>query len=221
MDRSQYSGRRPAILWDMDGTLVDSEPLHCASLLSALERQGLVPPSGFHDDLVGRDAEEEHDWCRRRLGLALDLRAWLQQRYQAYFELIADLRPREGALDLLQELRLAGHAQAIVSNSDRLVVDRNLDAVGLLEPGLVTVSRNDVRQGKPDPEPYRRAAWLLQAAPEDCLVIEDSTTGAVAGLTAGMRVVFWPQTDLPTPKGAERIDHIEALATLIRDFSPT
>jgi HAD superfamily hydrolase (TIGR01509 family) len=88
-----------------------------------------------------------------------------------------------------RRLRERGMPQAIVSNSDRMLVDANLRAIGLAEPDLVTVTHNDVRAGKPQPEPYLRAAWLLHAAPPDCVVIEDSPTGAAAGVAAGMTVV--------------------------------
>lgn len=121
------------------------------------------------------------------------------------------------------QLRAEGYAQAIVSNSDRLIVDANLDAVGLDEPGMVTVSRNDVRTGKPAPEPYLRAAWLLQIEPGRCQVVEDSLTGAKAGLAAGMRTLFWPENDAVaagdavTPEGAERIVDLAHLAAVIRE----
>lgn len=68
-------------------------------------------------------------------------------------------------------------------------MEANLTAVGFRWPAQITVSRNDVRQGKPSAEPYLRAAWLLDVDPASCVVIEDSATGAQAGLEAGMRVV--------------------------------
>lgn len=211
----------PAILWDMDGTLVDSEPLHQASLVQALHDLGLTPPDDFHRLLVGRDAREVHGWCREHLGLTLGLRDWLHMKYRTYLASAASLEPRSDAVQSFLELRADGHAQAIVSNSDRLVVNANLDAVGLSDPGLITVSRNDVRDGKPRPEPYLRAAWLLRVDPEDCLVVEDSTTGARAGLAAGMRTMFWPESDTVTPQGAERMVDLAHLAAVIREKRQT
>lgn len=212
---------RTAILWDVDGTLVDSEPLHEAALVQALHGLGLTPPADFHQHIVGRDAREVHEWCRQHLGLGLDLRDWLQRKYRTYFASAASLKPRSSAVALFHQLREEGYAQAIVSNSDRMVVNANLDAVGLSEPGLVTVSRNDVRDGKPGPEPYLRAAWLLRAKPEHCLVVEDSATGAKAGLAAGMHTMFWPEKDLATPEGAERMSDLAHLVTVIREKRQT
>lgn len=204
-----------AILWDMDGTLVDSEPLHEAALVNALNEVGLMPPNDFHQHIVGRDAREVHRWCQNHLGLDMPLRDWLHLKYRSYSAAVDGLEPRGGAVDLFDRLHEKGRAQAIVSNSDRLVVSANLVAAGLSDPGLITVSRNDVRDGKPGGEPYLRAAWLLRVDPEDCLVVEDSTTGARAGLAAGMRTLFWPQTDMAAPEGADAVCSLAELEAII------
>ncbi len=208
---------RPAILWDMDGTLVDSEPLHEEALLQALHDLGLKPSDDFHQYIVGRDAEEVYSWCCEHLGLPLGLREWLHRSHQTYVASAGSLKPRAGAVEMFRKLQSEGYLQAIVSNSDRLIVNTNLDAVSLSDPGLITVSRNDVREGKPWPEPYARAAWLLRTDPEDCLVVEDSMTGAQSGLAAGMHVMFWPESDIAAPEGAERMTDLAHLAAVIRD----
>lgn len=73
-----------------------------------------------------------------------------------------------------------------------MLLEANLRALGLQDPQLVSVSANDVREGKPDPEPYLRAAWLLRVTPDHAIVVEDSPTGARAALAADMRVIAWP-----------------------------
>lgn len=207
--------KRPAILWDMDGTLVDSEPLHEQALVSALRDQGLTPSPEFHDHIVGRDAREVHRWCQDHLGLSLPLRDWLRLKYQVYFKAVEGLQARDGAVGFFLRLREEGYLQAVVSNSDRLVVNANLDAAGMSDSGMITISRNDVREGKPRGEPYLRAAWLLEVDPEDCLVVEDSATGARAGLAAGMRTAFWPQTEMAAPEGAIAVSSLAELESLI------
>ena len=82
----------------------------------------------------------------------------------------------------------------------------SLAALDLVGPGLITVSRDDVEQGKPAPDPYLRAAALLGVAPQDCLVVEDSAPGAAAGLAAGMLTLGWPEPhrhDIVFPAGAQ------------------
>ncbi|MEO1089560.1 MAG: HAD family phosphatase [Pseudomonadota bacterium] len=204
-----------AILWDVDGTLVDSEPFHEAALIKALQSQDIEPPPGFHALVVGHSAEEIHAWCQEHLGLGLGLQAWLELKYETYFGTLDQLLARDGAVELFRRLERGGVHQAIVSNSDRLIVEANLRAVGISAPRRVVVSRNDVREGKPHAEPYQRAAWLLGVEPSRCIVVEDSPTGASAGVAAGMRTLFWPQDEVETPGGAERVADMAALTTIL------
>lgn len=206
-----------AVLWDMDGTLVDSEPLHEAALVAALRHYGLEPPADFHALVIGRDAPAIHAFCVERLGLRASLAEWLRTKYRTYFDSLDRLPMRPGAVELYRELDAAGVTQAIVSNSDRLVVQANLEAAGLTAPTQVTVARNDVREGKPAPECYLRAAWLLGRAPRECVVVEDSPTGATAGVAAGMRTLFWPQGAGVAPAAAEPVDGVETLGRLLHE----
>jgi len=209
------SRQAPAIFWDMDGTLLDSEPIHEFALVEALRSQGIVAPPDFHEFVIGKDARAVHGFCAERLGLALGLQEWLGLKYRVYFASLDRLKPREDAVERFLDYRARGIRQGVVSNSDRMVVMGNLDAAGLTTPGLLTVSRNDVRQGKPHPEPYLRAAWLLDLDPASCFAVEDSTTGAASGVAAGMTTLFWPQVELPTPDGARRIHSLAELDALL------
>jgi HAD superfamily hydrolase (TIGR01509 family) len=191
-----------AVLWDMDGTLIDSEPLHERALEEALRSLGLEPPADLHERVLGVAAYPVYEMLRDLSGLALPFDDWILRKYTRYFEGAGTLEPRPGALEVFRDLQAAGVRQAIVSNSDRLIVDANLRAVGLTIPGFVTVSRNDVVYGKPHPEPFLRAAVLLGVEPAACAVVEDSRTGAAAAVAAGMRALFWPQMTLEAPDGA-------------------
>src|SRR5690606_2574156 len=153
---------------------------------------------------------------RDECGLDLPFDDWIARKYEHYFPLVADLKPRPGAIEIYQELRMRGIPQAVVSNSDRLIVDANLRAVGLLHPGMRTVSRNDVRQGKPHAEPFLRAAWLVQVDPADAVAIDDSVTGVTAGLAAGMRTIFWPERPgMKGPEGALVANDADELRALL------
>jgi beta-phosphoglucomutase-like phosphatase (HAD superfamily) len=188
-----------AVLWDLDGTLIDSEPVHRAALSAALARLEVAASPELHRALLGRTASEVYRWCAETYGLDVSYAELSALKHDAYAGLSSQISPRGRALDLFRRNEQRGVPQAIVSNSDRILVDVNLRAVGLLVPGLVTVSLNDVLEGKPSPEPFLRAAWLLRTAPHDCLVVEDSPVGAAAGLAAGMSVVCWPEGALGAP----------------------
>ncbi len=191
-----------AVFWDMDGTLIDSEPLHDAALTHVLSSLGIEAPANLHERILGLAAWPVYCMMRDEFGITLPFDDWILRKYTFYLEHAPGLKPRAGALEIFRDLQAAGVPQAIVSNSDRLVVDANLRATGLAQPAFRSISRNDVRLGKPDPEPFLRAAWLCGVEPGLCAVVEDSRTGASAGVAAGMTTIFWPQIALEPPVGA-------------------
>lgn len=191
-----------AVYWDMDGTLVDSEPLHDEALVSAMKSVGIAPPADLHERVLGIAAWPVYEMMRDEFGLKLPFDEWIRRKYDYYLSHAPRLKPRAGALEIFRDLQAKGVTQAIVSNSDRLIVDANLRAVGIVEAGFKTVSRNDVAEGKPHPEPFLRAAWLTGIDPADTFVMEDSVTGSRAGLAAGMKTIFWPERPMKGPEGA-------------------
>ncbi|SFN60433.1 haloacid dehalogenase superfamily, subfamily IA, variant 3 with third motif having DD or ED [Mesorhizobium sp. NFR06] len=200
-----------AVFWDMDGTLVDSEPLHEAALVAALRSVGVAPPVDLHQRVLGVAAWPVYEMLRDEFGLGLPFDDWIVRKYDHYLPLAETLKPRPGAIEVFNELRALGVEQAVVSNSDRLIVDANLTAVGLTYPGMRTVSRNDVIEGKPFPEPFLRAAYLAGVDPADAVAVDDSRTGAMAGLAAGMKTIFWPEAPMEGPPGAIAINSAEEL----------
>ncbi|CAH2409061.1 HAD family hydrolase [Mesorhizobium escarrei] len=200
-----------AVFWDMDGTLVDSEPLHEAALIAALHSVGIAAPANLHERVLGIAAWPVYEMLRDEFGLDLPFDDWIVRKYDHYLPMAETLKPRPGAIESYNELRALGVAQAVVSNSDRLVVDANLRMVGLFYPGMKTISRNDVREGKPHAEPFLRAAWLAGVDPADAMAVEDSVTGATAALAAGMRTIFWPEAPMAGPPGAIVINSADEL----------
>lgn len=191
-----------AVFWDMDGTLVDSEPLHEAALVAALRSVGIAPPTDLHERVLGVAAWPVYEMLRDEFDLGLPFDDWIVRKYDHYMPMAGTLKPRPGAIEVFNELRALGVEQAVVSNSDRLIVDANLSAVGLIYPGMRTISRNDVIDGKPHPEPFLRAAYLAGVDPADAFAVDDSLTGAMAGLAAGMKTIFWPEAPMEGPPGA-------------------
>ena len=208
---------RKAVLFDMDGTLVDSESLHFETLAAAAGSFGYEVPEGFGERITGMTIGDCHRLLVEAIGFAPPLDAFVARKYALYVERARGLTMRPGAVAALDFVRSSGAAMAIVSNSDRMLADANLAAVGLQTPGLVSVTRNDVRFGKPRPEPYLRAAFLLGVDPSDCIVVEDSAPGARAGLAAGMTVIGWPEahrSDIAFPAGTLSSDPHDLVATL-------
>ena len=182
-----------AVLWDMDGTLADSEALHLRTLVAVLTHHGIEGGDDLHASIFGKTGREVHTYCCERFGIDFDYGQWSMARARHYLSEAPKMRPRPGALSVYHAVRAAGTRQAIVSNSSRMLLEAGLRALDLQDPQLVSISINDVRVGKPDPEPYERAAWLLHVTPGEAIVVEDSPTGARAAIAAGMRVLAWPE----------------------------
>ena len=186
------SARYRAVLWDIDGVLIDSEPLHFDNIVGACARYGYV----FTEDD-----------CRRALGTSFG-EMWrmipgLQTMDIAYDDLMVELvdayvervRPdmaRAPAPDVIAALAGRGVPMAAASSSPRRIVDANIAAVGVGVHLTAWLAREDAREGKPAPDLYLEAARRINCAPADCLVIEDTSTGVAAGKAAGMTVIAWP-----------------------------
>jgi HAD superfamily hydrolase (TIGR01509 family) len=181
------------VLWDIDGTLLLSEAMHFRALRHALATEGVEVPDGFHHEIVGRAAKVVYEKCRQTFGLSMSFDQWRRLKYSYYTAHAAEIAVRPGALEAWRVFEQSGLRQALVSNSDRIVVNANIRVLGLEEPGFISISINDVVRGKPDPEPYERAATLLGVKPSECIVIEDSPTGAQAALAAGTHRIAWPE----------------------------
>jgi len=195
-NRAEAGGRNQqfrAVLWDIDGTLLLSESMHFRALRHAAGTEGVDVPDDFHHEIVGRAASVVYETARQRFGLSMTFDEWRHLKYGYYTTHADEIEVRPGALEAWRTFDELGLRQGLVSNSDRIVVNANIRVLGLEQPGFVSVSINDVLNGKPHPEPYQRGAALLGFEPHECIAIEDSPTGARAALAAGTHIIAWPE----------------------------
>ncbi|MGC4863645.1 HAD-IA family hydrolase [Micromonospora sp. DT41] len=170
-----------AVLFDMDGTLVDSDP----AVERAWERwssEYAVDPAAALAIAHGRPADQ----TIRRLLPALDdaaVAVAAARQLTLQYDDLSDVTATPGAHKVLAVLARLGLQWAVVTSADVRLAEARLGAAGIEAPVLVTVE--DVRVGKPDPEGYLRAAALLDVPPERCLVVEDAEVGLQAGRAAG------------------------------------
>lgn len=197
---------RRAVLWDMDGTLIDSEPVHAVAFAAAVQELGLTVPDDFNDRLIGSSAEQVHRALVAQTDAAIGFDDWLALKWRHYIVHSDAIPRRDSVSDVAEDLARRGVPMAVVSNSTADEVELCLRATDLTRIIPVTVSRTELQRGKPEPDGYLLAAERLGCAPENCLVVEDSILGAQAGLAAGMSVLFHPQHATPggnaPPQGA-------------------
>jgi len=179
-----------AVIFDCDGTLVDSEPLARAAWERTLGPYGYAIGDEEYPGLVGLPYARVHRYFAERIDGLPDAGAFWEDYSAALFALIdGELVAFEDALETVGALRDRGVAVAVASSSPRARLDRTLRRAGLEEAFAVSVAGDEIEHGKPAPDMFLAAADRLGVAPAACAVIEDSAPGVAAGLAAGMRTV--------------------------------
>jgi HAD superfamily hydrolase (TIGR01509 family) len=180
------------VLFDMDGLLVDSEPLWFEVECAVMARLDGRWSEADQQALIGGSLPRTVSYLLARAGRPAspeDVSRWL---VDGMTELLMSrpLTMLPGAGELLAEVRSAGIAHALVTSSERPIMDAVLRQLGV--GFTATVCADDVTRGKPDPEPYLRAASLLGADPRACVALEDSPNGVASAEAAGCRLIAVP-----------------------------
>jgi HAD superfamily hydrolase (TIGR01509 family) len=181
-----------AVLFDMDGLLVDSEPLWFEVECSVMARLDGRWSEADQQALIGGSLPRTVSYLLERAGRPArpeDVGRWLVDGMTSLL-MSRKLRVLPGARELLAEVRAAGLPRALVTSSERPIMDAVLRQLDV--SFSATVCADDVTRGKPDPEPYLRAATLLGAEPRRCVALEDSPNGVASAEAAGCRTVAVP-----------------------------
>lgn|SRR5574337_59017 len=226
-------GALRAVLWDMDGTLVDSEKLWDVAMAALYARLGGVLTAEVRASTVGGSVDTTMRIVYDDLGLPRDPAAmadsahWLHDYTAGLFE--TGLPWCEGAREMLDLLAAQQVPMALVTNTPRLLAERALNSIGRHHFSAV-VCGDEVARGKPAPDPYRCAVALLEVHPQCCLAIEDSPTGVAAAEAADCPVLVVPNA-VPVPDGPRRhrvsslagleIADLESIHARLRATAPT
>jgi HAD superfamily hydrolase (TIGR01509 family) len=179
-----------AVVFDCDGTLVDSEPLAWRAWEDELAAHGYKLTKADLQRTRGRSYRDTHAHFAEQVEALPDSKAFWPGFSGRLFQLIdAELSPFEDAVQTARELHARGIPIAIASSSPRERLDRTLAAAGLGDLFHVTVAGDEVALGKPAPDLFLAAAERLGVAPEDCVAVEDSPPGVESALAAGLTVV--------------------------------
>jgi HAD superfamily hydrolase (TIGR01509 family) len=207
-----------AVLWDMDGTLVDTEPYWIASEFDLAERHGRGWTRQHALNIVGKDLLDAARYIREHMGIDLAPERIVEELLDGVVARVRMAVPwRPGARTLLDTLRAAGVPCALVTMSYRRFVDPILEQ--LRDDAFQAIVTGDIlERGKPHPEPYLTAAAALGVPAHECLAIEDSPTGAESAEAAGCSVLVVPN-HVTVAAGPRRVFRNDLVGATLEELS--
>jgi HAD superfamily hydrolase (TIGR01509 family) len=210
---TRTAGLPAAVLWDMDGTLVDTEPYWIRAEHAIVEEHGGVWSEEYAHELVGNDLLVSAEFIRAHSPVTLTPVEIVEELLRRVIEQVRQHVPwRPGARELLAALGAEGVPCVLVTMSWRSLADAVVDA---LPEGTFTalVTGDEVEHGKPHPEPYLAAARLLGVDVADCVAIEDSPTGVRSAVDAGVPTLAVPHVvPVPLMAGSVQVPSLRGLA---------
>lgn len=188
----QFPTRRfGGYIFDCDGTIADTMPLHFRAWTRAMEDFGGKFPEDLFYSWGGKPTTVIVEQLNAMFGLSLDLEKTVRRKEDYYLEMIAEVAPVGPVLDFARSIH--GTApMAIASGGHHELVDVTLEALGITSLFDAVICAEDYVHGKPAPDPFLEAAKRMGVEAKDCVVFEDSPTGIEAAEAAGMAHVFVP-----------------------------
>jgi HAD superfamily hydrolase (TIGR01509 family) len=207
-----------AVIFDLDGVLVDSEAVWAQARRELVQETGGTWCEDAQRAMMGMSSVEWSRYMREELGVPLraeEISARVLERVEG--RLRERLPLIRGAREAV--VTLAGHwPLAIASSANRSIIALALELAGLTDCFQATVSSEEVPHGKPSPDVYLEAARRIARAAADCVVVEDSANGLRAGATAGMRVIAIPSRAFPP--GEEALQSADVVLSSIVQLRP-
>lgn len=188
-----------AVVFDMDGLLVDTETVVFRAMQRAADRIGGEMPFSTFQRMVGLQHAASDLILIEHFGEGFDLEAWsavVSGHFQE--ELAAGIALKTGVAEILDFLDAAGLPRAIATSSSMTAVRQSLGPHSLVDRFNALITRDVQTRGKPHPEPFLKAAEALGVEPADCLALEDSHNGVRSAASAGMMTVMVPDMLDPT-----------------------
>lgn len=216
-----------AVIFDMDGLMLDSEVVYLDAWSEAAAEQGFqLTEQLYRDEFVGRRNEDCEQILAERWGTGFDRQLFRARWPECWRERVqtGGMPMKPGLMEVLAEIDLAGVPRAVATSSDRRDAEASLDPHGLRPGFSAIVTGDEVQHGKPAPDIFLKAAALLGASPSLCLVLEDSEAGVRAARAAGMLAILIPDLKRPAQAvvdlaAAERSSLHEVAKLLARAFA--
>ncbi len=173
-------------IFDCDGTLTDSMPLHFLSWQAAMARYGIDFPEERFYGMAGMPTDKIIEILSAEQGIQVDVAQATEEKEQGFLDRISELKPIEFTIQKVHEAIAAGKKVSVASGGTREAVRLQLEAIGMSENFEIRVCAEDTERHKPEPDVFLRAAELMGVAPEKCVVYEDADLGIQAAKAAGM-----------------------------------
>ena len=177
-----------AVIFDMDGVLVDSQPYHFKADIDTMAEYGVIKDQKFYEAFAGTLTDNRMRTLRDMFGLDVPAEELIEKREKMILDIMAneDIKPISGIPELLRSIKALGLKTAVASSSGIELIELVLDRLGIAVYFDPITSGNDVKRGKPDPDVFLLAAERIGVNPRDCFVVEDSENGVRAAKAAGM-----------------------------------
>lgn len=205
-DSSRLPRPPKAVVFDLDGTLIDSEALVLEAYMAAADRHGVPFTHDQFLSLVGKHRQASSALMQQYFGETFPLEAFYATVGEFFGDKAAPLKP--GALALFDRLEAARLPFALATSSGPGWVNKHFTAHRLAERFRGVVTREDVTHGKPHPEPYLKASTMLGHHPHDVLAVEDSPTGVASAHAAGLMTIMIPDLIQPDAETRSRVIHV-------------
>jgi HAD superfamily hydrolase (TIGR01509 family) len=180
-----------AIIFDMDGVIVDSEPIHEKAEMETCREFGMEVSKDEWDGFRGKKLEDIFSYASKKYGTGNEpIEEMIKRKIERYLSLaLAGMEPVPGAYEFLQKLKRSGkYRYALTTSGRKFQQDQILAKIGLSGFFEDIVTADNVKNGKPHPEPYAKTVEKLDLQPAECLVIEDSDNGIISAKAAGCLV---------------------------------
>lgn len=181
-------------IFDCDGTIADTMPIHYRAWCRAMEEFGGRFPEDLFYQLGGMPTAEIVRVLNEKFDLVLEVEAVVHRKERWYLENVHEVLPVMPVLEIARGMH-GVKPLAIASGGHREMVEATLRAIDIIDLFDAIVCAEDYERGKPFPDPFLEAARRIGVPPQDCLVFEDSPTGIEAAKAAGMHYVFVPSAD--------------------------
>ncbi|MDP4179585.1 MAG: HAD family phosphatase [Bacillota bacterium] len=180
-----------AVIFDMDGVIVDSEPIHFEVDKRVMKKCGFIASDDILNPYVGVSNPEMWKDLKEKYNLILSVEELLKLQSELKIEVLNETKIEaiDGIIELLSDLRRNKIILAVASSSPRLFIETILETIKIREYFNAILSGEEVQRGKPYPDIFLKTAEMLKVNPHECIVIEDSTNGVKAALSAGMKCI--------------------------------